>query len=84
MKQLRPVIARIIRKLPDKEMEAVLSFLGAQYPKEAFPEIVPALTSTMRREEENAQKLMERDDQPGKGISLGNPHAGNGEAHPPA
>lgn len=59
MKQLRPVINRIVKKIPDKDMEKVLGYLLAEFPKEAAPELVPALISTMKREEEYVKKLME-------------------------
>jgi hypothetical protein len=60
MKQLRPVINRIIKKIPDKDMEQVLGYLGSMFPKEAFPEIVPALTATMKSEQDYATRLIEK------------------------
>jgi hypothetical protein len=56
LKKLRPLIARIVRKIPDHDLEQVLDYLGRNHADVAFPEIVPEMIRSMRREESNAVK----------------------------
>jgi hypothetical protein len=50
MKQLRPVITRIVKKIPDEQIEGLLSYLVATYPEQASPEQTQALTASIKRE----------------------------------
>jgi hypothetical protein len=59
MKQLRPVINRIIKKIPDAKLEALLTALVAQYPNTASQAQTDALLASIKREAELEKKLLD-------------------------
>ena len=62
MKQLRPLIARIIKKIPEKDLEQMINYLGVTYPAIAFPEIAPFMSMVMKERDEYRDALLNQKD----------------------